>query len=165
MEFPSLPTSKSAVLLPYAAQNLQGQLTEIAKQPEGKATWTQFALAKATASVAVALFAAVDALFHAACAVLKTVPTLAKVTVAKWTGLDKHMSPAFNGKEWLGHVENVYKNAVMAAFALGVGLYAPSLVASFGRDIGLMNDAGKSTGGAPNAGTSSTVSAVQESSK
>jgi len=146
-----LPTSNTAVLLPYAARSLHGQLEKMnatnVDDASNKVSFQQKFVARLTASVAVALFAFVDSLFHAACAVLKAVPTLVKVTVAKWTGLDKHMPEAFDGKDWLGHVSNVYKNVVLGAFALGVGPYDPNLVVGFGKELSLMNvTAAKPTG-------------------
>jgi hypothetical protein len=132
-----MPTSKSG-FLPRVFNSLESQLNNITQKPE-EATRVQKAVAKLTATVAVAIFSVVDIMVHAVLATLYALPTLVKVTVASWTGLDKHMHAAFDGQEWLSHAFKIYAKAAMIVPALTFVFGNSSTILNVGRDFGLIN--------------------------
>jgi hypothetical protein len=127
----SIPTSQTgtlpAVLLFVSEQQLAITKADV------NATRTQKALVRLTSSVGVVFAGALDSIIHTALLIVKAPFSLVKVSVAKWVGLDKYMSEAFDGKELSGHVYKVAASLLMVVKGF-TGLYDPNMVLDTGRN-------------------------------
>jgi hypothetical protein len=131
--------------LPVILNSLEKQLD--AMPATGGTTWQKLA-AGATATVAVAAFAAMDVLWHTLNTVVKAPFTACKVTVAKWAGVDQWISPVFSGAEWLAHAKKIYASAGMIMSAYW-GVAQPRVVLNIGRAFDFNNSPNAPSGGAP----------------
>ena len=125
-----IPTSQDGIL-PCTLTSVSEQQRAI-DTAKADATRTQKAAVRLTASVGVVFAGALDAITHTAFLLIIPIPLAIKVTVAKWTGLDKYMSAAFDGKEWVGHAKKIGACIVLIVKGTVFGVYNPNIVIDTG---------------------------------
>jgi hypothetical protein len=92
-----------------------------------------------TAVVLVAAGSAVDAVIHVASFVVKIPFVFVRETIGNLTGLAESMPEAFNGEDWLNHMNKTHKCAVLFINSFLIGIFDPETVLAMGRRFNMMS--------------------------